>query len=779
MIINENSQDFYRQAKILIIDDRVENLKPISDCLQNTGYEVRIAKSGIQGLKLLEKLTPDLIVLDVIMPEMDGFETCRHLKTWEKTKDIPVIFMTAAIDTSNCEAKVKGLSLGAVDYITKPMQVDEVLARIKTHLHLRFLTLQLQQQNIRLQQEIRDRQQAEAELATQTRRLTLRSDIGLALSQETELSAMLFRCTQALVEHLDVAFARIWTLNSQDNILELQASAGLYTHTDGTHTQVSVGDSPIGRIASQHQPYVSNDIANDPNISDCEWARQEGIVSFAGYPLIVEAELVGVMVLFSRHPFSQTTLDTLASITNEIAVGIERQQLEQALQESQRWLKAINEANPNIIYIHDWVERRNVYTNGGIHEILGYTPAEIQDMGNQILSMLMHPDDLDILWDHQRQIKYAKIGDVFELEYRMRHKNGEWRWLFSQETVFKQNADGTTRQTLGAAIDISDRKHIELALRQSEARERQKAQALQDALKQLKYTQAQLIQTEKMSSLGRIVGGIAHEINNPANFIYGNITYARTYCQDLLKLVQLYKKTYPEPTVEIHQLSEEIDLEFLVEDWDKLMQSMEIGIERIEKIVRSLKSFSKLDEAQLKPVDIHECIDNTLFVLQSRLRAEGNRPEIKVIKHYAQLPLVTCYASQLNQVFFNIFDNAIEALDYQPRTRSIIIKTELSNSHYTLPQSIIIRIKDNGIGMSENVCQHIFEPFFTTKPVGRGTGLGLAVSHQIVVEKHQGEIGCISALGQGSEFIIKIPSILKTQKGNLVQRVNRHLINIF
>ncbi|EDX76863.1 PAS fold family [Coleofasciculus chthonoplastes PCC 7420] len=779
MTINATSQYFPRQVKILLIDDRVENLKPISDCLQNTGYEVRIAKSGIKGLKLLEQLTPDLIILDVIMPEMDGFETCRHLKTWEKTKDIPVIFMTAAMDTSNSEAKVKGLSLGAVDYITKPIQVDEVLARIKTHLHLRFLTLQLQQQNIRLQQEIRDRQQAEAALAAQTRRLALRSDIGLALSQETELSAMLFRCTQALVEHLDIKFAQIWTLNSQDNILELQASAGLYTHTDGTHAQVSVGDSIIGYIASQRQPYLSNDIANDPNISDPEWARREGTVSFAGYPLIVEAELVGVMVLFSRHPFSQTTLDTLASITNEIAVGIERQQLEQALQESQRWLKAINEANPNIIYVHDWVERRNVYTNREIYEILGYTPAEIQDMGNQVLSMLMHPDDLDIIWDHQRRIKYAQIGDVFELEYRMRHKNGEWRWLFSQETVFKQNTDGTTRQTLGAAIDISDRKQIELALRQSETRERQKAQALQATLKKLKRTQAQLIQTEKMSSLGRIVGGIAHEINNPANFIYGNITYARAYFQDLLKLVQLYQKTYPEPTAEIHQLSKEIDLEFLVEDWHKLIQSMEIGIVRIEKIVRSLKSFAKLDEAHLKPVDIHECIDNTLFILQSRLRSEGNRPEIKVIKHYGQLPPVTCYASLLNQVFFNLFDNAIEALDYQPVTRSITIKTELSTPNSTLPQSIIIQIKDNGIGMSDKVRQHIFEPFFTTKPVGKGTGLGLAVSHQIVVEKHKGEISCSSALGQGSEFIIKIPRILTTKKDTLVQSVNRHLINTF
>ena len=252
--VSGEMENFSRVPQILVIDDTPENLKLVSDFLRDAGFEVRIAKSGMQGLKLLEKLNPDLILLDVMMPEMDGFATCRHLKAWEKTQDIPVIFMTAAVDTSNSEAKVKGLSIGAVDYISKPIQLDEVLARVKIHLHLKLLTQQLQEQNARLHQEIRDRKQAQAELSQQARRLALRSDIGFALSQESELSTMLFRCTQAFIQHLDVAFARIWTLNSTENILELQASAGLYTHINGTHARIPVGHLKIGHRQSTPPP---------------------------------------------------------------------------------------------------------------------------------------------------------------------------------------------------------------------------------------------------------------------------------------------------------------------------------------------------------------------------------------------------------------------------------------------------------------------------------------------------------------------------------------------
>ena len=341
---------------------------------------------------------------------------------------------------------------------------------------------------------------------------------------------------------------------------------------------------------------------------------------------------------------------------------------------------------------------------------------------------------------------------------------------------------------------ISNRKQAEEALRQSEGRERKKAQELKLALNELKRTQAQLIQTEKMSSLGRMVAGIAHEINNPVSFIQCNLTPARGYFRDLLALIELYQQTYPHPTPEIQQFVEEIDLEFLVEDCSKLMHSMQVGAERIEQIVLSLRNFSRLDEQELKAVDINEGIDNTLLILQHRLRAEGAivkgslpfgeaghdsglRPKIEVIKDYGQLPKVTCYASQLNQVFMNLLDNAIDALETQPPPRGITIRTEMGSrdrsegeeavgnaeesfpTPYSLlpPPSVVIRIADNGSGMSEKIQKQMFDPFFTTKPVGTGTGLGLAISHQIVVEKHKGQISCVSTPGQGTEVIVEIP----------------------
>jgi PAS domain S-box-containing protein len=315
--------------------------------------------------------------------------------------------------------------------------------------------------------------------------------------------------------------------------------------------------------------------------------------------------------------------------------------------------------------------------------------------------------------------------------------------------------------------DITERKQADKALRQLTQREQEKAQQLELTLRELKNTQAQLIQAEKMSSLGQMVAGIAHEINNPVSFIYGNLTPARHYFQDLLSLIELYQKTYPHPTPEIQQLAAEIDLDFLVEDWQKLLDSMQVGAERIHEIVRSLRNFSRLDEKELKPVDIHEGINNTLLILQHRLRADGGASEIQVIKDYGQLPHITCHASQLNQVFMNLLNNAIDALEQEPRVRSsesgviptITIRTEVrtEDSPFPIPQWVIIRIADNGSGMSEEVLHKIFDPFFTTKPVGNGTGLGLSISYQIVVEKHKGHIRCVSAPGEGTEFIVEIP----------------------
>lgn len=468
-----NHQTLVGQGDIMIIDDTPNNLRVISTMLRSYGYVVRTAISGQQALRAMQVDPPDLILLDINMPEMNGYEVCSLIKSNPKTVMIPVIFLSALDDVLD---KVEAFAVGGVDYITKPFHGEEVLARVKNQLTLRTLQKQLSGQNELLQQEI------------------------------------------------------------------------------------------------------------------CE-----------------------------------------------------------------------------------------------------------------------------------RQL-------------------------------------------------------IEEALRESETREREKAIQLELTLAQLKRTQSQLIQTEKMSSLGQMIAGIAHEINNPVSFIYGNLTPAREYFQDLIRLIKIYQQTHPNPAPEVQQIAQEIDLEFLMEDWQQLMNSMQVGAERIQEIVRSLQMFSRQNESKLKSVDIHEGIDNTLLILDYRLRVTGKAGGIEVIKNYGQLPKVTCYASELNQVFMNLLSNAIDALETQPLPRVITIRTEVNRESRIESEedfeageveelkkkssptdSIIIHIADNGLGMNEVLQKRIFDPFFTTKNVGSGTGLGLSISYQIVVEKHKGKISCISAPNQGTEFIVEIP----------------------
>jgi signal transduction histidine kinase len=329
--------------------------------------------------------------------------------------------------------------------------------------------------------------------------------------------------------------------------------------------------------------------------------------------------------------------------------------------------------------------------------------------------------------------------------------------------------------------DITERLAAESLVRASEEKYRLQAEKLEHAMQELKSTQSQLIQAEKMSGLGQLVAGIAHEINNPVNFIYGNLSYADTYTSELLSLVETYRTHYPEPVQAVQIKLEEMDIDFLADDFVKLVGSIRIGAERIQKIVQSLNKFSRSDEEGCKAVDIHEGIDSTLMILQSRLKATPHRPEIWVEKNYAKLPEVECYAGQLNQVFMNLLTNAIDALEEDAQANGtwqivsdkpqwnrqdgkiskILIQTEIiADTQITDMQScdrLVIKISDNGNGIPYELRNRLFDLFFTTKPVGKGTGLGLSIAYQIITENHGGKLSFSSEVGKGTEFAIDIP----------------------
>ena len=322
----------------------------------------------------------------------------------------------------------------------------------------------------------------------------------------------------------------------------------------------------------------------------------------------------------------------------------------------------------------------------------------------------------------------------------------------------KLSRSETDRQELEKASELREvvLENVIRELEESKIILEDRGDDLEATLTNLKTLQVKLVESEKMSALGVLVAGIAHEINNPVSFIYGNVSYAKAHLQDLLRLVHLYQQQYPEPTATVQHELEAIDLEFLEYDSARIFQSMTVGTERIREIVKSLRTFSRLDESGLKVADIHEGLESTLVILNSRLRSLYPKG-IQLIREYSPLPPIACYPGALNQVFLNIIVNAIDSLEERVAidhysVPTICIRTELDPEKW-----VKIAMADNALGMNETVQSKLFDPFFTTKQVGKGTGLGLAIARQIIVEQHQGFLGVSSVVGKGSEFTIKLP----------------------
>ena len=960
------------------------------------------------------------------------------------------------------------------------------------------------QQRLGAATDVTERKQAEQALAEQLKISSFTADVGMALTQNQTLPATLQKCTDAVVWHLDAAFARIWTLNEEGNVLELQASAGIYTRIDGAYGRIAVGEFKIGLIARDRKAHITNAVQEDPRISDKEWAQREGILAFAGYPLIVDNQLLGVIAMFARQEFKESTLIAFASSADSIALGIKRKQTEVALAAQKQTLRGIIDNAPIWVWMTNasgrilllnktfsedvaipesqflaashysevlgleasakcmasdaqaWSQDIPFYSeevmqlaDGEYHQLetiktqvkddcgraiglvgLGWDVtkqkeaqrqlqesearfrklAEQEALLNQLANNIRESLDLDtilattvqqirdllqldrclFIWycpdasqpvwavryeaknaclpsllglfptcvtgNHAERIANLEIIriDDFEtvtdpverdffryvgfnslLEIPLQTSSGKigaiccsacsgvrcWSdeevellvvvsnqlaiainqaelydksrlaaaeassaamqqkllnqlgsqirasldldtilattvrqirdllqldrclfiwyvsdaeipaWdvvheaknddLFSLLGYYPADVTGTLAQKIAKSeiyqiddvANLSDpierefflqvgyksvldlpvksaggligvvgcvacrevrrwtQDEVELlsaicdqlsiAICQSElytqsvdsARIAQQQTAqLEATLCELQQAQTQLVQAEKMSSLGQMVAGIAHEINNPVSFIFGNLTYTEEYTTNLMKLLQMYRDEYPEPPQAIQEEIETLELDFLLDDLPKMLSSMQVGATRIRDIVLSLRNFSRLDESDMKDVNIHEGIDSTLMILEHRLKAQPDRPAIQVVKEYGELPLVECYAGQLNQVFMNIIANAIDVLQELLENPGIIrIRTEVEGNF------AVIRIADNGAGMTDRVKQRIFDPFYTTKPIGCGTGMGLAISHSIIVEKHKGKIKCFSVVGKGTEFAIEIP----------------------
>ena len=874
------------RADILIVDDAPDTLRLLSIMLTEQGYKVRKALSGQMALNAVRAAPPDLILLDAKIPDIDGYEVCKQLKEDKQVCEIPVIFISGL---DNVLDKVKAFGVGAIDYLTKPFQMEEVLVRVQTHLKLRSLQQELVKKNTLLQQEIADRDRLLQKRDRIEKALRLSEekfykafhacpdsiaittldgghyvdvndscvriygysreemigktgiDLNILVYLEERVAFRRVLQEEGVVRNQEFHFrtksgeirtvmlsAEIVELGGEDCVLAVthditerkqveaalrqaeekyrsifeNAVEGIFqTTADGRFVSANPA---LARIFGYESPQALvihlRDVAQQVYVDSARRADFLHSVQVAGKVEGFESQVYrkdGNIIWISESAHAVRDRDgQLICYQGTVQDITQRKRAESALIASERKYRDLVETSQDIIWSVN-AAGHLTFVNQAVRQIYGYEPFDA--IGSSFVQFLP-PERVN---QEQEAFQRLLAGESF-FQHETIHLAKDGRSIhLLLNAIALRDSQGNVIGATGTASDVTERKQAEDALRQSETREREKAMQLQQTLEKLQRTQAQLIQTEKMSSLGQMVAGVAHEINNPINFIYGNLAHADSYFQDLLQLLALYQQTYPLPPNPIQQAIEEIDLDFTIADLQKLLGSMKVGSDRIRNIVQGLRNFSRLDQARMKPVNLHEGINNTLMLLQHRLRQPGNRFNIEIVKDYGQLPQVVCYASQLNQVFMNVLVNAIDAVEESRRQEaegsgrtaaagqqredkindppSSILHPPSSILHppssapkvqirtaATSDNTVAIWIIDNGPGMDEDVRSRIFDPFFTTKPVGQGTGLGLSISYQIVVERHNGQLTCQSSPEWGTAFTIELP-IVQPDKSRTAQ----------
>jgi PAS domain S-box-containing protein len=563
-----------------------------------------------------------------------------------------------------------------------------------------------------------------------------------------------------ILERNNQLFIEVADISQTESIIVLESTP--------VETSQDIPVSLIKYVATTHKAQVFNNASQETLVKSDPYIREYQPKSVLCAPILYQSKLRGIVYLennLATGAFTRTRLQLIQILTAQAAIAIENARLYSGEQEKSKQLaeslqqlaqkeeqyRGIFETAIDGLGICDIETGKFVAVNPAICQMYRF-PAE--EWENLQPPDLIHPDYLHVFGEFVESIKAGKEfycqavvirkdGTLFDVDVKASPYiyKGKLHALMIHQDISKQQAALRDRQQALSALQ-------------------QRSQDLEQALQKLQRTQGQLVQTEKISQLGQLVAGVAHEVNNPVSFISGNLSHTKQNVEDLINLLHLYQKYLPNPPIEITEEIENIDLEYLLEDLPKMISSMKLGTDRIRDIMQSLRNFSRSDANEKKAVDIHQSIDTTLIVLSHRLKASPSRPAIQIVKEYGEIPAFECYSGQINQVFMNLLANAIDALEesnagktfaqLQQNPNIIRIRTEIVNSTHELK----ICIADNGCGMSEEVRQNLFNAFFTTKSEGKGTGLGLSISHQIITEAHGGTLECFSNVGEGTEFVI-------------------------